>query len=446
MKFKFEHLAGRRVAVWGIGVEGLATLEALPVTAEVSILSDSPDDPNTCAIASRYGIQVRTPLEALSDNVPQIVVRSPGVSMRRHEIKALNDVGVVVTTLMELWIPFAPAGCVIGITGTKGKSTTTKLVAELIAASGRSVQIAGNMGIPVTNVESCDFAVVEVSSYQAAGIQISPHIGAITNLDVDHLPWHGSIDQYHRDKLQLFCNSGLERLVVPPWAESRVRELLPSLEFSAFQFEVGKVSELSRNGKLLADLRGTVLEPAHMVRNLAVACAVAEDALGSQLYAELVKEVVTEFSLPTGRLEVIPSQDAFTWVNDPLASNPFAASAAVLTYAAKPIVIILGGEDRGVDPTPVIDAINIHGRVRAVILLGPVGVVWESTIVNKTGLRAFQVETLELAVEVAAGQALPGDVILFSPAAPTPRLEGNWETRLTRFRESVQGLNQTFEI
>jgi UDP-N-acetylmuramoylalanine--D-glutamate ligase len=281
-----------------------------------------------------------------------------------------------------------------------------------------------------------------VSSYQSAGIRISPKIGALTNLDIDHLPWHGSIGQYHRDKLQLFCNSELENLIVPPWAKVRVSELVPLLDLRPFEFEIDNSERLLRRGNSIVELRGTALESAHMARNLAVACAVSEEALKTPLDPVIVNEVAKKFILPTGRLEVIPSRDSFTWVNDPLASNPFAASAAVTTYSAKPIVLILGGEDRGVDPSSLIDAIRVHGQVRAVVLLGPVGKSWASLISHKTGLRLFHVETMEQAVEVGASLAYSGDVILFSPAAPTPKHEGNWETRLKQFRDSVLRINK----
>lgn len=443
MTFVFHELAGKRIAVWGTGIEGRATLEALPRTAMVTILAEQTDDVRVRHLATEYGASVLTPGEALAAEPPDIVVRSPGVSVRRPELAAFRASGARVTTLLELWLPRAPASRVIGITGTKGKSTTASLVATLIAAAGRSVEVAGNMGVPPTHVQPCDFVVLEVSSYQAAEISVSPHIGGLTNLDVDHLPWHGTVDDYHRHKLDLFRHAELERLIVPPWSRPRVRQLAPSLQWTDFHFDVGDGPTLTRRGTRVADLEHTVLRPRHMAMNLAVACAVVESALDAPLDADLVGGVVHRFTLPPGRLEEIPTTDGIRWVNDPLASNPLAASAALRTYDGTPVVMILGGESRGVDPAPLLEALNSHGRVRSVILLDEAGDLWRPAIESQSGVSTRPAASLGEAVQVAAEIARSGDAVLFSPGAPTPKALGNWETRRDIFRDAVNGLNQS---
>lgn len=437
-------LTNQTVAVWGTGREGRATLAALPSSAQAVIISDDPDAKLVLAAAGQFDAPVLTPTQASIAPDLDVLVRSPGVCIHRDEIQAMRDSGTRITSLLELWLPNAPAGCVIGVTGTKGKSTATSLIADLIAATGHSVDVAGNMGVPPTQLRACDYAILEVSSYQAAGIAVSPHIGALTNLDVDHLPWHGSKLQYHRDKLQLFANSELSHLVVPPWAAQDVRASGASLRWDPFPYSIAASDgSLCRSGVSLLGLSGTAVAPEHLARNLAVACAAVDQALDIELDADLISDVLHHFALPRGRLEVVSTQDGITWVNDPLASNPLAAAAAVRTYREAPVVLIAGGDDRGVDPAPLVEAICDHGQVRAIVVLGSAGAAWKSLLGQHTDVLSATDDSLTAAIALVARIAQPGDAVLFSPGAPTPAGEGDWENRLQVFYGAVRDVTES---
>lgn len=442
MTFRLDQFANRTVAVWGAGLEGRAALGALPPSCRRLIVVDDPSAPAVVAAAAEYAAEVLTPGAALDDDSIVAVVRSPGVSIHRPEVASLRDRGVLVTSLLSLWLPRAPVSRTIGVTGTKGKSTTTLLIAALLSADGQRVEVAGNIGRPFSEVEPADIAVIEVSSYQAADLTVSPTCGALTNLDVDHLPWHGSVEQYHADKLRLFAHPELEHLVAPVSCTDALRAYAPSaVAVSRTPADLGYTvadGHLVRRGQRLTELVGTVLEPLHLADDLAIACATADSVVGRALDADVIAATVYAFTLPPGRLEIVPTADGITWVNDPLASNPFAAAAAVRTYRGAPLVVIVGGDDRRVDPAPLVAAIAEHGAVRVVVAVGVAGKAWAAALERVAMVIAVADDDVAVAVDRAAGAAHRGDVVLFSPGAPTTRAVGNWEDRMRLFSAAVR--------
>ncbi len=136
----------------------------------------------------------------------EAIVRAPGVSRYRDELVEATDRGVTVTTPLAVWLQDFHDQPVLAITGTKGKSTTATLAARILRNTGARVALAGNIGIPVTDLyeqPDIDVYVVEVSSFQAAEVVTSPPASVLTSLAPDHLDWHRDIEAYYRDKLRL---------------------------------------------------------------------------------------------------------------------------------------------------------------------------------------------------------------------------------------------------
>ncbi len=133
----------------------------------------------------------------------EVVVKSPGVSLYRDDIQSAREHGVEITSLLNLWFAEEPEITTIAVTGTKGKSTTASLIAHILNRLGRKVALAGNIGVPVTEIGRVDYAVIEVSSYQAADFAGVCDIGVLTSLYPEHTDWHLSVERYVRDKLNL---------------------------------------------------------------------------------------------------------------------------------------------------------------------------------------------------------------------------------------------------
>src|SRR6516162_5034537 len=198
-------LGSRRVAVWGLGREGRAAVgflrkhhPGLPLL----LLDDAAD----ARIPQGYG-NVTSAFGAAGIatalNEVDIVVKSPGVSLYRDDIRAARDNGVQITSLLNLWFAEEPAITTIAVTGTKGKSTTASLIAHILTKLGRRVALAGNIGVPVTEIANADYAVLEVSSYQAADFDGTCDLAVLTSLYPEHVDWHRSVENYYRDKVNL---------------------------------------------------------------------------------------------------------------------------------------------------------------------------------------------------------------------------------------------------
>lgn len=439
-----DAVRAKRVAVWGAGVEGRAAAELLAVGNDVVVIADRVEAPDVAALARDLGAVALTPDEAIAGRPLDLVVRSPGVSVHRPEVTALAASGARVTTLMNLWLEFARPPLVVGVTGTKGKSSTSLMIRALLEGAGRSVEVVGNIGRPIVEATGCDVAIVEISSYQAADLSQSPDIGVLTNIGVDHLPWHGTQAQYRADKLRMFAHLQLRRAALgvrDPALEAQLaaRRIATSVVGAATYSNVDGV--LHRGGTPLGNLAGSPFAVRHFGDNLALACIVAEAVTGSAVTPDDIARLLSTFELPPGRMELVDEVGGIRWINDCLASNPMAAAAGIDAHRGAPLVLILGGSSRGVGIEPLVEAVRRHGAVRGVIVVGDVARPWAVQLGHAAGMVVtIEDDDVVEAVGRAAAIARPGDTVLFSPGAPTSAHVGNWQDRRRQFIATVEKL------
>ncbi len=387
---RFSDLAKARVVVWGAGREGTAAAEE-------------------CA---RRGIEVEVVTTDGSGRdldrliAADVVIKSPGIAKTSQEYLTVVAHGVAVTGLTALWLA-DNAERVIGVTGTKGKSTTSALIHHVLTALGVEASLVGNVGTAVTDERppNAEVAVVEISSYQAADVTVSPRIVVLTSLYAEHLPWHGGYEHYVADKLNLF-EHGVEHAIVP---EELVETVRPYLDETT---EIHTPQPLT-----LGDVQ---LPGEHNVRNAALALAAVEVAgyLTDDVRSVARDALRTFIALPH-RLESVPTADGRLWVDDSLATAPEAVVEALRTFEGRPIAVIVGGEDRGLDFAPLIRYLGTHPEV-TVIPTGPAGE-------RLTG--GFN--TFKQALERASGS--PAEVILLSPGAPSFDEFASYEERSRAF-------------
>ena len=207
----FADLAGRRVGIFGYGIEGRAAAQRLYGVASDVVLVDDAPGALPGVLASDDG-----GLAALSSC--DVVLKSPGIPRRRADVVDLEAHGVIVTSALNLWLHDIDRRRVVAITGTKGKSTTTALITFFLHCLGEAAMRLGNIGQPPYDVgidTSQGWLVLEVSSFQCVDIDVAPAVVVVTSLGADHLDWHGSLEQYHNDKLSLTRAWGEHRTVVP---------------------------------------------------------------------------------------------------------------------------------------------------------------------------------------------------------------------------------------
>ncbi len=288
-----------------------------------------------------------------------VVVKSPGISRYRDDLRQLEARGIPVAGGLGLWLQEAPRERVVCVTGTKGKSSTTAIAGHLLNRLGYRCMVGGNIGQPpwdpAQHGTACDYWVIETSSYQATDLACSPPVVAVTSLHPDHLPWHnGDVEAYYRDKLSACSQPGADLTVANGDSEllrERRHLLGPRVEWvqadddpaADWMQPLGLLGTHSRRNALIARacLRALGVPEAAMTRPRCAARRPASRQLGS-------------------RLQVIGTVGGVTFVDDSLSTNVLPTLAALDAFPGRRVALIAGGQDRGIDYQPL--AAGLAGR------------------------------------------------------------------------------------
>lgn len=345
--------AGTRLGLWGFGREGRATLaflkDRIPGLTP-TLLADAPFDPSVDLPVVTGNAATR----AIASGGFEVIVKSPGISAYRPEIDLAREGGTRFTSSTNLWREAFPHVPVLAVTGTKGKSTTASLIAHLWKDAEPGMRLAGNVGLPLIEIETAPTALVlELSSYQTADLELAPRVAVLTNLYPEHLDWHRSTERYFADKCRLF------ELEPRATAVLNAADLRTAARFAGTRdarWFGGPEGWHVEPGRLLfgSDVRfnGTdwALPGDHNLQNLAAAMA-ALDAWGVDASA-LVSRAAS-FEALAHRLQVLGDQSGLTWIDDSISTTPESTLAALQALAGdvglknRPIGLILGGQERG---------------------------------------------------------------------------------------------------
>lgn len=414
-----------RAGVFGHGVEGRSAVRWLHRVGcrGVRVISASrPDDLD----ASVAWLDEADP-GALSGL--DLLIKSPGINPSHPLLRAAAARGVPVTSATVLFIARArEAGlALIGVTGSKGKSTTATLIAKTLETAGIPTVLLGNIGRSALDlveevVSNRPVVVLEMSSYQAHDLTLGPGVAVITRLFPEHLDWHGSVERYYEAKLRVAAAQREDDLTIWNGTDPEIAKRVPLGPARHLAYGIEK----PRFRTAAMKLRGP-----HNVLNAAAALAAAELYGARPSHLETV--LATFAGLPH-RLEDLGVHAGVRWINDSIATAPEAAAAALDAFPGEVGTFIGGGADRGFDFTPLAAALSA-GKVRNVILLPPGGPAMQKAIPG-----AEVVLDLAEAVALAARVTPAGSVVLFSPASPSYGVFTNFEERGNVFRGLVQAL------
>jgi UDP-N-acetylmuramoylalanine--D-glutamate ligase len=442
-------LAGKRLAVFGAGMEGQSFARRVgPSCAELVMVDDAvgggagytaPSQASATTLAE-FGVLAPSVLELRDFD---FVVHSPGISRYDDRLAAAAERGSVVTTPTALWLEDFQDRRVVAVTGSKGKTTTAMLTAAALRAYGLDVAVAGNIGRPVTELyddDAHDAFVVELSSFQTAEVTASPSVGVLTLLAPDHLDWHRSLENYYGDKLRLFSH----RTDLPVAVNGGCDEAVARSSRLAGRVLYGtggparlKGSKVVVSGLGQLDLDGFRLLGEHNLVNACGAITAAHLLTGALPDRERLERELSGVSAPRSRLEPIGEIGGLSYVDDALASNPEGTFAALRAFTGTKVALIVGGHDRGLDYAPLARAIEASSPQPAVIFIGEAGAAIAAALDElASGVERRPAPSLEVAVALASSR--PGvRAVLFSPAAPTPYDEGRWLDRSQRFRAAA---------
>ena len=445
-------LAGKRVLVMGLARTGVVTaLFSVGYGATVTAIDEKPEAALADAALKLRAAGVKLKLGAQSEAAfleQDLIVLSPGVPANLPSLDLARKRGIPVWSEIELAWRFL-RGKLIAITGSNGKTTTTSLVAHILKDAGIPTLVGGNIGVPLLAlVESStdkSVTVAEISSFQLEAIEaFRPEIGVLLNLTPDHLDRHGSMDAYALAKMRMFENQ-LDRDVALLNADDiEVTRRMPSRPHIFWFSRQKRVAEgaFLRDDQIIFRIDGSEIPLArrdeiplrgeHNVENVLAACAAAYLA-GAAPAA--IAAGVKSFKGVEHRLEFVAEIGGVSYYNDSKATNVDAALKAIEAFPG-PLLVILGGKDKGSPYAPLRDP--IRQRARAVITIGAAAEKIASELSDAVPLH--HAGTLDRAVEYATETAKPGDVVLLAPACSSFDQFENYEHRGRAFKDLVSNL------
>jgi UDP-N-acetylmuramoylalanine--D-glutamate ligase len=444
---RFSELEGARIGVWGAGreISSFAAQAGRRLPRASIVVAAFDEEPPAARVASLLGTRdVRT--VAAADAVAalgecDVVVRSPGVSIHRPELAALRSSGPPVTTPTSLWLAERGGEGVLGVTGTKGKSTTAALACHIARAAGRGAELAGNIGRPALELLDADpgaLAVVELSSYHLADLAVGPEVAVVTNLYAEHADWHGSQRAYREDKLRILTLPGVREVVLPARQPELARAATAAARrlFGAAPGWDAAPEGIARDGVLRLAAGALPLPGAHNALNLCAALAGLE-AAGVEVGD--LGAAVEGFRGLEHRLQTVAESGGLTWVDDSISTTPESALAALASYPGRPLVLLGGGQDRGQDYAALGGELARAGAL--VIGMPSTGprLLEAALAAGLPESDALGAEDLAEAVAIARRAAPPGAVVLLSPAAPSYDRFRDFEERGERFAELARG-------
>lgn len=451
--------------VHGVAVAGAAVARALAARGyRVLVADDSPDAPGDAkrALAHELGTELveRPDADTIARLVREadLISPAPGVPETHEIVRAALAAGVPLRTEIDLaydWEQQRPGGPrpMVAITGTDGKTTTTMLVASLLTAGGLRTAAVGNTEVPFVAAleDDVDAFAVECSSFRLSWIRTFRAEAAIwLNLAPDHQNWHTSMASYEDAKANVWRHQRSSDVAVGWYGDAAVMRRLAAAPgrrvtfgLDAGDHHVVGVVDGDGDHRRFADGHGEYAAAASLRRrfphDLSNASAAAAAVLESGLVARgAIDAGLAAFRVPPHRIEPLGSLDGVEWFNDSKATSPHAALTAIRSFDS--IVLIAGGRNKGLD---LASLAGESARIRSVVAIGESAGEIEAAFAGRRP--TARATSMDEAVALARAAAVPGDVVLLSPACASfdwyP--DGGYPARGEHFRRSAEALGVT---
>ena len=459
-----EDFRGQRVTIVGLGkgrtASGLARF-LVSSGASVTITDALPRERLGEGIARLGDTPVQLVLGPSSDDAaladPNYVFVINGVRPRSATILRALQRHIPVLTEMGLFFRLCPA-TIVGVTGTKGKTTTTTMIGRILARGPRRAVVGGNIGRAIINeldtLTKDDIVVLELSSFQLETLARSPHVAVVTNIGEDHLDHHGTRENYIAAKRNIVAWQGAQdvavlnlddpaTLAIHTGGSSQLRGFSLSMQPRHGGF-------LDAQGRLVltdGDRRTPICAASELRvpgrHNVANALAAAIVGGVFDIPPEAMGEELRSFEGVSRRLETVAEKDGVLWVNDSASTTPDATIKAIDAFD-RPAVVILGGVGKNADFSEL--ARVVAKRARAAVLIGKsadeIAGALEAAGAASTGVSVERAKTLEDAVAAARRLAQSGDVVLLSPACASFDMFTSADERGDRFTALVRAFTQ----
>ncbi|MBI4098367.1 MAG: UDP-N-acetylmuramoyl-L-alanine--D-glutamate ligase [Candidatus Levybacteria bacterium] len=444
---KPEDLKNKKIAVIGEGLEGKSSADFLRKNgAKVEIRDKKQGEDDYLEDLNRF----------------DLVVRSPGV--RLSELRHVSP--DKITSQTKLFFDLSPTKNIIGVTGTKGKGTTSSLIFEMLKTEGKDAYLGGNIGVPpfefIDKLNSDSWVVLEMSSFQLQDLSKSPHIAVVLMITSDHLDgygnrnYHDTVEDYVSSKRNILNFQSASDIAIinrdfPASNESDIRTEGKVYYFSREReaeegcFALGNqvILRIKGNEIPLIDTRELLLRGDHNHENV---CAASLAAYLAGVRAGTITQVLKSFRGLEHRLELIDKINEVEYYNDSFSATPESTIAAIKSFK-NPEILILGGSSKNSDFTELGEVIGESQNIKAIIGIGEEWERIKSEIRNpKSEIMMIEgADSMEKIVTAASKMAVPGDVVLLSPACASFGMFQNYKDRGEQFKEEVKKLKQQLD-
>ncbi len=430
-----------KIAILGFDTEGRSSYAYfLNQGHELTILDQNPDLTLPEGVQSVLG-------EEYLDNLDrfELIVRTAGLAPRKIFEKNPDLPPGKVTTQINEFFKASPTANIIGITGTKGKGTTSTLTVQMLQTAGKDAYLAGNIGLPalelLPQLTAESWVVLELSSFQLIDLQQSPHIAVCLMVVPEHLDWHADMREYITAKAQLFRWQAAEDIAVHYAANEYSSQIAAVSPGAKIPYMQAPGAEVVGEDIVIADQPVCRTDDVRLLgqHNLQNICAAITAVWQVTKNADAMHQVATTFTGLEHRLEFVRELDGVRYYDDSFGTTPETAIVAIEAFK-EPKVVILGGSDKGVSFDALAQTVAAS-NVRSAILIGDTAPAIEQSL-RAAGFEAIQPGgmTMPEIVACARAAARPGDVILLSTGCASFGLFKNYKDRGNQFKQVVNDL------
>lgn len=452
-------LKNKNVAILGVGIEGLSLITFLQKHgAEITLLDEKTReelDADILKKLEKLDIEVHFGKDAFSTlSSFDIVFRSPGVKRRQETLDDAEKKGVIISSQTQLFFDLCPCP-IIGVTGTKGKGTTSSLIFEMLKEEGFNTYLGGNIGTPplsfLDELSPESRVVLEMSSFQLQDLHSSPHVAVMLMTTSEHLDYHKDVYEYIDAKRSIFrFQTASDYAIVnkdyPASNESDVEtpghiykvSRIQDVDQGCFVKEDKVILRMSEHEEEVVDTKDIILPGKHNLENV---CAAVVAAVFAGAKMKSIVHVLKTFTGLEHRLELVRTVKGVKYYNDSFSTTPETAIAAIEAFS-EPEILLLGGSSKNSDFTQLGETISEAKSIKAIIAIGK---EWErikeQIKIQKPNFEIIEdCKTIQEAVKRAAQVATLGDVVLMSPACASFDRFKNYKERGTQFKQEVNAL------
>jgi UDP-N-acetylmuramoylalanine--D-glutamate ligase len=440
------------IAIVGYGIEGKAALTYwTAVGALITVCDQNPKIPLPEDVDRQLGTNYLKNLDRFD-----LVFRSAGI---QPSVILAENPGIAdkMTSTIDEFLRVCPTKNIIGVTGTKGKGTTSSLIAKMLEASGKQVFLGGNIGLSPLGflplIAEDAWVVLELSSFQLIDVRRSPHIGVCLMIAPEHLNWHADMREYIAAKANLFKNQIESDIAIYFANNDYSRQIASAGQGQKLPFFTPPGAEVIDGNIVIDDQTVCAIDDLKLLgeHNWQNGCAAVTAAWQVTQNMDAIRSVLTTFGGLEHRLEFIRELNNIKYYDDGFATTPETVQVALRAFTA-PKVVILGGSDKGAEFNELVKTVA-NSNVRQVILIGnPASPQHKITApAIEAALRAQNFDkitslvrpdgcTMTEIVAAATNAAQPGDVVLLSTGSASFDMFHDYKDRSNQFKQAVLAL------